>query len=140
MNVIGSDPADASQVAAAEIGVRPVEFATVLAQSDVIAITCPLTEQTRHLFDAAAFAGMRHGTRLVNTGRGAVVDTDALVDALRAGTVRSAALDVMEHEPVPDSSPLLGFDNVIFGSHNASNTLEASARVVEQPVAAESQR
>jgi len=64
----------------------------------------------------------------VNTGRGAGVASDALVEALRSGRVAGAALDVMEEEPVPLGHPLLEFDSVIFGSHNASNTLEASQR------------
>ena len=65
----------------------------------------------------------------INVGRGGVIDTNALVNALENGTVAGAALDVLEEEPIPVSSPLMKFPNVIFGSHNASNTIEASDRV-----------
>jgi D-3-phosphoglycerate dehydrogenase len=72
---------------------------------------------------------MKTGAYLVNTGRGPVVSTEALVAALDAGTLAGAALDVMEDEPPPPGSPLLGRPDVILGAHNASNTLQASARV-----------
>ena len=71
---------------------------------------------------------MNSGTWIINVGRGGVIDTNALVNALENGTVAGAALDVLEEEPIPVSSPLMKFPNVIFGSHNASNTIEASDR------------
>lgn len=131
MVVVGSDPMESSRAAAASLGVEIVDFSALLRKSDTIGITCPLTPETRHLFDAEAFAMVRRGVHLVNTGRGAVVQTEALIDALRDGAVESAALDVMEVEPLDPTSELAGFDQVIFGSHNASNTLQASARVHE---------
>ena len=101
----------------------------MLAASDFVSVSCPLTAGTFHLFDDSAFARMRPGAYLVNTGRGAVVATEALVAALSSGVVAGVALDVMEQEPPPPDSLLLGRLDVIFGSHNASNTLQASARV-----------
>ena len=128
MRVIGSDPGEKSQEASERIGVEVVEFVELLQQSDFISINAPLNDSTLHLFDDSAFGKMRRGVKIVNTGRGAVVSSAALVDALRSGQVAGAALDVMEEEPIPVGHPLLEFDSVIFGSHNASNTLEASQR------------
>ena len=129
MSVVGSDPSPDSVAAAAEIGVRVVPLAGVLAESDFLSVNCPLTPETYHLLDREAFAAMKPGAYLVNTGRGGVVSTDALVDAIASGQIAGAALDVMEDEPPLPDSPLLGLPQVILGSHNASNTLEASARV-----------
>jgi D-3-phosphoglycerate dehydrogenase / 2-oxoglutarate reductase len=129
MNVIGCDPSEASCAAATALGVTCVDQATLWAESDVISINCPLNPATHHLVGSGAIALMRQGVYIVNTGRGPVIDTDALVDGLRSGRVAGAALDVMETEPLPADHALTTFDQVMFGSHNASNTLEASARV-----------
>jgi D-3-phosphoglycerate dehydrogenase len=129
MRVIGSDPSPESAAAAAAIGVAVMSVDDVLASSDFVSVNCPLTPETHHLLDRAAFARMRPGAFLVNTGRGGVVSTAALVEALAFGHLAGAALDVMEDEPPAPGSPLLGLPQVVLGSHNASNTLEASARV-----------
>ena len=129
MIVCGADPSPESAAAATALGVSVVPFADLLAASDFVSVNCPLTAETFHLFDAQAFASMKAGAHFVNTGRGAVVATDALIDALTSGTLAGVALDVMEHEPPTSDSPLLGRRDVVFGSHNASNTLQASARV-----------
>ncbi|MBM9469449.1 D-glycerate dehydrogenase [Nakamurella sp. YIM 132084] len=91
----------------------------VLADSDVVSVHTPLTPTTRHLIDAAALATMRPGGYLVNTARGGVVDEDALVDALRSGRLRGAALDVFVGEPRVDPR-LLEFDQVVLTPHTAS--------------------
>jgi D-3-phosphoglycerate dehydrogenase / 2-oxoglutarate reductase len=129
MIVCGTDPSPESGAAAAALGVSVVPFLDLLAASDFVSVNCPLTAETFHLFDGRAFGAMRPGSHLVNIGRGAVVDTTALVAALRSGALAGAALDVMEEEPPPPGSPLLDLPEVIFGSHNASNTLQASTRV-----------
>ncbi len=129
MIVSGSDPSEDSQTLAGGLGVTIRSFEELLGTCEFISVNCPLNESTHHLFDDGAFALMRDRSWLVNTGRGAVVDTAALVGALESGKVAGAALDVMEEEPPGDTSPLRRFDQVIFGSHNASNTMEASARV-----------
>lgn len=129
MRVLGADPSPASAAAAAEIGVAVVPLAEALAASDFVSVNCPLTPETYHLLDRAALASMKPGAYLVNTGRGGVVATDALVNALRSGHLAGAALDVMEDEPPRPDSALIGMPQVILGSHNASNTLEASVRV-----------
>jgi lactate dehydrogenase-like 2-hydroxyacid dehydrogenase len=97
----------------------PLEL--LLAEADVVSLHCPLTEQTRHLIDAAALAAMKPTAVLVNTARGAVVDERALVDALVEGRIAGAALDVFEHEPaVPPE--LLELENVVLSPHLGSAT------------------
>lgn len=129
MHALGSDPAAASAAAASSLGVSVVPFNDLLPASDFVSINCPLNAETFHLFDDKAFARIKPGASLVNTGRGAVVSTDALISALSSGRLGGAALDVIEEEPPAAGSPLLGRPDVILGSHNASNTLQASARV-----------
>jgi lactate dehydrogenase-like 2-hydroxyacid dehydrogenase len=100
-----------------------VSFEELLARSDVVSLHCPLTPETRHLIDAAALRAMKPGAYLVNTTRGPVVDEPALADALEAGEIAGAALDVFEHEP--DVEPrLLGRDDVVLSPHLGSATLE----------------
>jgi lactate dehydrogenase-like 2-hydroxyacid dehydrogenase len=100
-----------------------VSFEELLERSDVVSLHCPLTPETRHLIDAAALRAMKPGAYLVNTTRGPVVDEPALADALEAGEIAGAALDVFEHEP--DVEPrLLGRDDVVLSPHLGSATLE----------------
>lgn len=134
MTVCGTDPASGSASAAAELGVAMRPFDSLLAQSDFVSVNCPLTSETFHLFDADALARMKQGAFLINTARGEIVSTEALVDALRTGRLAGAALDVIDEEPPTPNHPLLALANVILGSHNASNTLEASARVHEMAI------
>lgn len=134
MTLLGSDPSPDSRSMATELGVECTGIDDLLAGSDFVSINCPLNAVTHHLFDDRAFGILRAGARIVNTGRGAVVETAALLRALERGIVRAAALDVMEDEPLGADHPLAGFEQVVFGSHNASNTLEASARVHERAI------
>ncbi|MCX5690701.1 MAG: D-glycerate dehydrogenase [Planctomycetota bacterium] len=84
----------------APLAAERVELMEGLSRADVVSIHCPLTPQTRHLMNAAAFAAMKPGAILVNTARGPIVDEQALVDALAAGKLYAAGLDVFEQEPV----------------------------------------
>jgi D-3-phosphoglycerate dehydrogenase len=129
MIVCGCDPSSEAAAAASALGVSVVAFHDLLGASDFVSVNCPLTPVTFHLFDNEAFVHMKSGAYLVNTGRGAVVANDALLAALSSGNLAGAALDVIEEEPPAPDSLLLGRPDVIFGSHNASNTLQASARV-----------
>lgn len=129
MEVIGSDPSPDSQAAARTDGARVVEIDELMAESDIVSVNCPLTPETHHLVNADRLARLKPGGYLVNTGRGDVVDTVALADSLRSGHLAGAALDVLEEEPPGPDNPIRGIDSVVFGSHNASNTLDASARV-----------
>ena len=99
-----------------------VTFPELLARSDVITLHCPLTDETAHMVDAAAFAAMRPGAVLVNAARGGVVDTDALVAALDSGRLRAAGLDVTAPEPLPPDHTLLHRANVVVTPHIASAT------------------
>jgi D-3-phosphoglycerate dehydrogenase / 2-oxoglutarate reductase len=131
MRVIGHEILPSSAEHAAALGVGVVDLETVIGESDVISLHCPLTEQNRHMIDATRLGQMRAGAFLLNTARGPLIDEAALVEALRSGHLGGAALDVFEEEPLSASSPLIGLEGVILGSHNASNTREAVSRVNE---------
>lgn len=90
----------------------------VLHKSDIVVITLPLTNQTRHMFDKKMLAELPDGVMLVNTARGALVETSALIDQLRSGRI-CAVLDVFEEEPLPEDSPLWNMENVIITPHNS---------------------
>jgi glyoxylate reductase len=94
---------------------------TLLGAADVVSLHCPLTDETRHLIDAPALATMRPTAVIVNTSRGPVVDERALADALAAGTIAGAALDVYEFEPEV-TEELLAFENVVLSPHLGSAT------------------
>jgi phosphoglycerate dehydrogenase-like enzyme len=104
----------------------------VLAQSDVIVSLLPLTDETRGLLGQAAFRSVKRGAILVSLGRGAVVSEPSLVEALRSGRLRAAALDVLEEEPLPRNSPLWSLPNVIISPHlggMSEQTRERAARL-----------
>ncbi|MEU3201505.1 phosphoglycerate dehydrogenase [Streptomyces sp. NPDC006996] len=107
--------------------VRFVELPELLAASDYVSVHTALTERTRGLLDASAFRRMKPTAVLVNTARGAVVDEQALADALRGGEIAAAALDVVSEEPLPADSPLRGADAITVFSHLAGQTAEARA-------------
>src|SRR4030081_872767 len=124
LDVIAHDPYAAKDVLAA-CGVEAVSFETLLARSDFISVHAPLTQATRGLLDAAAFARMKKGAAIVNTARGPLIDEPALVAALDSGNIGAAALDVVAPEPLPKDSALLGRDNVILTPHTAFYSVEA---------------
>jgi phosphoglycerate dehydrogenase-like enzyme len=90
-----------------------------LARTDYLVLACPLTDETRGLIGAAEFATLPSTAVLVNVARGPVVDTDALVDALRRTQIRGAQLDVTDPEPLPEDHPLWGLENVFVTPHSA---------------------
>ncbi|HML22482.1 MAG TPA: D-glycerate dehydrogenase [Aggregatilinea sp.] len=99
---------------------EPVTLDDLLRQSDFISLHCPLTPQTRGLIGARELALMKPTAILINTARGAVVDSKALYDALANGTIAYAALDVTDPEPIPMDDPLLGLDNCLIIPHLGS--------------------
>lgn len=107
-----------------------VSFDRLLSQSDFIVVNAALTEETRGKFDAAAFSKMQSGTILVNTARGPIVDTAALIDAYQEGVLAGAGLDVFETEPLPADSPLHDLENVITTPHISAMTLDYRERGV----------
>ncbi|MFN0146271.1 MAG: D-2-hydroxyacid dehydrogenase [Dehalococcoidia bacterium] len=94
-------------------------FEPLLAMSDVVAICCPLSPETRRLFGGRAFSAMKRGGLVVNVTRGEIIDGDALVRALQDGRCGGAALDVAPQEPLPADHPLWGFANVVMTPHTA---------------------
>ena len=102
-----------------------VELPELLAVSDYVSVHTALTERTRGLLDASAFARMKPTALLVNTARGPIVDEDALAAAVRAGEIAGAALDVAREEPLPPGSPLRDVDGIVVYSHMAGQTAEA---------------
>jgi glyoxylate reductase len=110
----------------ARLGAPRLGLDDLLATSDVVSINAPYNAETHHLIDAVALAKMRPSAFLVNTARGPIVDEQALVDALRKGTIAGAALDVFEHEPQVNPG-LLDLENVVLIPHLGSATQETRA-------------
>ncbi|MEV4578029.1 phosphoglycerate dehydrogenase [Nonomuraea jabiensis] len=107
--------------------VRFVDLHELLAAADYVSVHTSLTERTRGLLGEPAFKRMKPTALLVNTARGAIVDEDALVAAVRTGQIAGAALDVVSEEPLPPGSPLRGVDGIVVYSHLAGQTAEARA-------------
>lgn len=126
MNVVAYDPF--YQPTTGLDAVQAAKWPDRLEEAHFVILACALTPENRHLVGRESLARCRDGVRVVNVSRGALVDERALAEALATGRVAAAALEVMEHEPLPASSPLREHSNCIFGSHNASNTLEAVRR------------
>src|SRR5574341_1452713 len=116
-------------------GARHCPYEELLRESDIVLMICPLTPETRHMVNDAAFAQMKPGAMLVNAARGPVVDPKALYRALSAGRIKAAALDVTDPEPIPPGDPLLTLDNLIIAPHIATSTWETRRRMTEIAVA-----
>lgn len=129
MKVIAYDPSQDT----------PAEFALVeranwperLDEADFIVVTCALTKSSYRMINRATLSGAKPGARVINVGRGPIIDEGALEEALQSGHVYSAALDVFETEPLPMNSSLRSHPRCIFGSHNSSNTVDAVVRTSE---------
>lgn len=125
---IVADPyADAA--ALADLGAEVTNLDTLFDRADVVTLHCPLTPDTRHVVNAARLAQKPGRAALVNTARGALVDPDALVDALRTGRLRGAALDVFEAEPLASDSPLRECPNLLLTPHSAWYSTSAIERL-----------
>jgi D-lactate dehydrogenase len=138
--LLAHDPYPSEEVLA--LGASYVDLDTLLSASDIITLHCPLTPQSHHLIDAAAIGRMRDGVMIVNTSRGALVDTRAVIDGLKSGRIGNLALDVYEEEAdlffedlsdrvITDDvfSRLLTFPNVLITAHQAFFTAEALERI-----------
>ena len=119
LKVLVFDPyADERDVRAS--GARPVPLDELLQQSDFVSVHCPLNDQTRHLLGEAEFRMMKKNALLINTSRGAVLNEQALISALREGEIAGAALDVLEQEPPAADNPFLQMENVVLTPHIAA--------------------
>ncbi len=124
----------AARPGSAEVAAGRVAFDDVIALSDVISLHCPLTNATRDLFDATTIGGMKHGAILINTARGALVNSAALVAALSSGHLAGAAIDVLAQEPPVNGDALLDYrgDNLIVTPHIAWGTDRARQNAIDQ--------
>ncbi|MFD2419318.1 D-2-hydroxyacid dehydrogenase [Amycolatopsis pigmentata] len=107
------------------------ELTRHLSGMDYVVAVAPLTEQTKGMFDAEAFAAMKPGARFVNVGRGELVVTSDLIDALRAGRPAAAALDVFDTEPLPPDSPLWTMEGVLVSPHMSGDVIGWRTTLVE---------
>jgi D-lactate dehydrogenase len=141
-SLLAYDPYPNPQVQA--LGARYLELPELLAKAQIISLHCPLTAQSKHLINAASLAQMQPGAMLINTGRGALVDTPALIEALKSGQLGYLGLDVYEEEaqlffedrsdrPLQDDvlARLLTFPNVIITAHQAFLTHEALGAIAQ---------
>jgi len=113
-------------------GVTFVDLDTLLAESHVLSLHLLLTDETRGFLDAARLAKLRPGAILVNTARGALIDTPAMVAALRSGHLRHAALDVFDTEPPADGDVLATLENVTLAAHSGFRTPEATETLLRR--------
>ena len=109
----------------------PSQLKALLPRADWVMVCCPLTRETRNLVDAEAFQCMKKGAKLINIGRGEVLDDTALLEGLRSGHIGGAGLDAHSEEPLPPTSPLWSMPNVIITPHNASASTGNEARSAE---------
>ena len=124
MNILAYDPHTTVEDARESNAVLVDELDELLKNSDIISLHVPLTPETKHLINAEKLKIMKNSAVLVNIARGGVVDTSALIDALKNGEISGAALDVFETEPLGDS-PLLELDNVVLTPHLGASSIES---------------
>lgn len=122
MKLLGNDIVDIAPDFLVENGVEMTSLEDLLERSDYVSLNCSLNPSSRHLMNSSNLAHLQPTAVLINTSRGPVVDEPALVDALRNGTLRGAALDVFEEEPLPAQSPLRQMDNVMLAPHNTNSS------------------
>ena len=127
MQLLGADPFISEEAAAAR-GIELVELAELLERSDIVTLHVPLTHATRGMIGRGELAHMKPTALLINVARGGIVDEAALAEALNAGRLGGAAIDVFEHEP-PRDSPLLAVPNAVLTPHLGASTEEAQAKV-----------
>ena len=112
-------------------GVEFVDFDTLLRESDFLSVHCPLTEQTKEIFNADAFAKMKDGAYFINTARGGVIDEYALLDAVNSGKLSGAGIDVLTKEPMAADCPLYNVPNITVTPHIAWAPLQTRERLLD---------
>jgi D-3-phosphoglycerate dehydrogenase len=132
MKVVGFDPFLAP-AGAAQLGIETVtELGQLLPRCDFLTVHTPLTDETKDLINADALAALPKGARVINCARGGIINEAALADALRAGHLAGAALDVYVQEPPPADHPLLQLPNVVLTPHLGASTVEAQLSVAKE--------
>lgn len=121
--VIAYDP-NLSEEEIQKRGAQPVSLEELLQTSDIISLNASLNEKNYHMLSHKEFSMMKKNVFIVNTARGELIDTEALIKALKEGKVAGAGLDVVEGEPIDENHPLLAFDNVIITPHTSAYTYE----------------
>ncbi|KAF0132426.1 MAG: NAD-binding D-isomer specific 2-hydroxyacid dehydrogenase [Xanthobacteraceae bacterium] len=131
MRVVGLKRDTSARVENVDALVGPADLDRALGEADVVALTCPLTPETEGLINAARLKAMKPTAHLINCARGKVVDEDALIAALQAGSIAAAGLDVTREEPLPEASPLWSMENVLITPHTGGETAAYERRVVD---------
>ena len=134
--LLGADVIPIDAQIRAVTGLQQVPLQQLLREADIVSLNCTLNPSSYHLIDAAALASMKQGAFLINTCRGPVVDERALEEALLAGHLGGAALDVFEEEPLPAASRLRSLPNCWLAPHNANSSVAAAERVHENTIRA----
>jgi glyoxylate reductase len=135
MRVLYHDLAQASPQIEAELGATFMPLEELLPKADFVSLHVNLSPQTQQLFNAERLRWMKPSAVLVNTSRGPVIDTEALVTALRDGVIAAAALDVTDPEPLPASHPLVGLENCLVVPHIASASLATRGKMASMAAA-----
>ncbi|WP_309485148.1 NAD(P)-dependent oxidoreductase, partial [Staphylococcus aureus] len=117
--------------AEADFNATYVSFETLLAESDFIICTAPLTKETHHKFNAEAFEQMKNDAIFINIGRGQIVDETALIDALDNKEILACGLDVLANEPIDHTHPLMGRDNVLITPHIGSASVTTRDNMIQ---------
>jgi D-3-phosphoglycerate dehydrogenase / 2-oxoglutarate reductase len=129
MRVLGNDIVEIDHVFIAETGIKMTPLDTLLAESDFVSVNCDLNPTSHHLINSRTLGLMLPAAILINTARGSIVNEPDLVEALKAGKIGGAALDVFEVEPLPAESELRKMDNVMLAPHNSNSSPAAWERV-----------
>ncbi len=128
MKVLAYDPY-LTESRANSLGIQQASLDEVIETADYITVHMPLTEDTKHMLNEDAFAGMKDGVRIFNCARGGIIDETALVAALESGKVAAAGLDVYEDEPPVEDHPMRGVENLVLTPHLGASTAEAQENV-----------
>ncbi len=134
MRLLGNDIIEIEEDFIRQVGVEMMPLPTLLAVSDFVSLNCDLNPTSYHLLNRETFSYLQPQAVVINTARGPVVDEGALIEALQAGRIAGAGLDVFEDEPLPKDSPLRTMDNVLLAPHNANSSPQAWERVHENTI------
>ncbi|HVO86000.1 MAG TPA: 2-hydroxyacid dehydrogenase [Candidatus Eisenbacteria bacterium] len=130
MNILGYEKYP-NHKRADEIGLKYVDFPTLLAQSDVISLHVTLTPETEGMLGKDQIKSMKDGAVVINTSQGRIIDEDALIEALKSGKISCAGLDVFSQEPPAKDNPLFKLENIVLSPHIGFHTLEAVKRCTD---------